>query len=235
MSHVALKIVTVDMWSRMTNMKTLDLSQITQSPSDNFILNNGNVKYMTNLHVLKLCRGKNGFNTPESFKPFIHLQKLDICSISDRYDFEKRFGKDFLVLDYLKELQRVKLLDPDSHSLLASLNYNEFQKKYSHIKFRWLIVLVNGDSPYYEGDFSDNNRWEGRGLLKYNDGAIYRGEVNNGCREGKGVCYYSSGQRYEGEWKNGNRDGKGVFYFPCGERYEGEFKVESMRAMELFI
>ena len=53
--------------------------------------------------------------------------------------------------------------------------------------------------------------------IKYDDGAIYKGNVENGRRHGFGKYYYPSGNIYEGEWSEGKRDGHGIFKYKGGD------------------
>ena len=42
----------------------------------------------------------------------------------------------------------------------------------------------------------------GIGIFKYADGAVYKGNYQNGKIEGKGTYKYANGTVYEGEFKN---------------------------------
>ncbi len=102
----------------------------------------------------------------------------------------------------------------------------------------------------YEGEYV-NDRWEGQGILYWEDGRhrryegsfaggkmtgkgkmydkrgvlLYEGDVVNGCREGQGTHYREDGSRwYEGGFAKGEWNGKGREYDKSGAlEYEGNF------------
>ena len=49
---------------------------------------------------------------------------------------------------------------------------------------------------------------EGKGIILFNNGGKYEGDLKNDQKEGKGIYYYNNGDRYEGEWKNNLRKEK---------------------------
>jgi hypothetical protein len=69
--------------------------------------------------------------------------------------------------------------------------------------------------------------------LTYDDGAIYRGGMQDGTMHGKGE-YRSTSFRYQGEFRNGRRDGKGTYVWANGDTYEGEFAEDKPQGTGLF-
>lgn len=58
--------------------------------------------------------------------------------------------------------------------------------------------------------------------IEYNDGSVYKGEVQNGCRDGFGKLLYCDGGFYEGQWRNDKMDGFGALYYDKNKKaYEG--------------
>ena len=44
--------------------------------------------------------------------------------------------------------------------------------------------------------------------------AIYMmANLKNNLREGRGMLYYNNGDIYKGDWKDGKAEGKGIFYY----------------------
>jgi hypothetical protein len=60
-----------------------------------------------------------------------------------------------------------------------------------------------------------------KGVLYYDDGAKYIGELRYGLRHGRGKQYYEGRLLYEGEFADGEFHGKGTYYFKEGGKYEG--------------
>ncbi len=61
------------------------------------------------------------------------------------------------------------------------------------------------------------------GILKYQDGSKYEGQLKNNKFEGYGTHFRPDGTiRYQGEFKEGVYHGKGIWYHPNGKKwYEG--------------
>lgn len=159
---------------------------------------------------------------------------LNVIFLIAEREIEKSFGQNFSLIDSLKNLKFVSfplLTDLSySNSVKSFYNFREIQEKYNHVKFRFFIYqsIKKYESPklagYYEGEFSVDNFFEGKGREVYYQGQVYEGEFKKGEREGKGKYYYPNGNRYEGEFKEGVGGGKGVLFFFNGSRLEGEFK-----------
>jgi 1-phosphatidylinositol-4-phosphate 5-kinase len=92
-------------------------------------------------------------------------------------------------------------------------------------------VLFSGD--IYEGEFIENLR-EGKGIMRYSNGARYEGSWRANQYEGLGTLRFGpiivddrlvSGRVYSGQWKGGLMHGKGLLKLGDGGEYEGMFKV----------
>jgi hypothetical protein len=59
--------------------------------------------------------------------------------------------------------------------------------------------------------------------LVFENGAVYRGYMNDGVREGPGVQSWPDGARYEGNWHDNRTFGKGKFWHSDGDIYDGEW------------
>lgn len=68
----------------------------------------------------------------------------------------------------------------------------------------------------------------GVGTWKWESGAIYTGEFQNGTRNGYGQYVFSNGDKYTGEWQNNERHGYGVYTYNDRsgyKKYSGEWKA----------
>lgn len=74
----------------------------------------------------------------------------------------------------------------------------------------------------YEGSWKDDAA-TGIGLLHYENGDRYVGQVNKGNRVGRGVLTYKNGNQYDGSFEDGKYQGKGTLIIPNGEQYFGDF------------
>lgn len=63
------------------------------------------------------------------------------------------------------------------------------------------------------------------GIIKFENGDVYDGEIKDEEPHGKGVMTYADGKKLDFEdWKNGVATGKGVETEVDGTVYTGEFK-----------
>jgi len=90
-------------------------------------------------------------------------------------------------------------------------------------------VVESGCETIYEGDFVEGLR-EGKGTMKYSDGALYTGYWKRGKRHGYGTIEYGDSslrlKKYDGDWANDKKHGKGIAHFNDGNIYEGSFKFD---------
>jgi len=85
----------------------------------------------------------------------------------------------------------------------------------------------------YDGEFIDDKK-NGFGTEKYNDGSIYKGEFKDGVREGKGNLVLRSNKNkgndliYNGEFKNNQICGIGEMKISSKKDYYGEWVNNEM-------
>jgi hypothetical protein len=94
-------------------------------------------------------------------------------------------------------------------SSLAALTHRTLKE----LESDWLAYLnekMAKDASYY-------------GILYYEAGSRYEGDIKHGLPGGKGKLYDKYQLVYEGEFKEGKFNGTGVYYFNKGGRYEGTF------------
>ena len=64
------------------------------------------------------------------------------------------------------------------------------------------------------------------GILKYDSGDMYEGQLLNGKRSGQGKMTYGNGDKYVGMWKSDQMcDPEGVYTFKNGNEYRGSFRT----------
>jgi hypothetical protein len=74
--------------------------------------------------------------------------------------------------------------------------------------------------PSYNGAEPDYGKFQ---TLKYKDGSVYEGILQDNRPHGFGVMYYANGDRYTGEFRLGSKSGYGIQEWASGDRYEGQF------------
>lgn len=61
----------------------------------------------------------------------------------------------------------------------------------------------------------------GKGVYKYNSGAVYEGDFKDSLRHGIGTMTYSGGDKYVGMWSNNKKHGFGSYEYATGSNYKG--------------
>lgn len=225
-------------WSVLTNLTKLDISTRFDYnyQKDEFLIQDSNIKYLTNLRTLKLGPSSPSYSL-ESLSQLVHLQKLVFynCLYDHNYAYP--------LLDLLDTLPSIKTIYLD---MSKDHSCSHLQRKYPHVRFRWwheeddtfgkdYSKKEESKIGYYEGEFSTNiyNSYQGKGFLKQ-DHYTYEGDFESGLPNGRGVFTYvyqknqnesnsMSSKRYDGEVKNSKMHGKGVLEYFGGSRYEGNF------------
>lgn len=85
------------------------------------------------------------------------------------------------------------------------------------------IRYENGD--VYEGEVQDGQP-HGKGKYVYANGDVYEGDFSAGVGEGKGRYAYANGDVYEGAVSSGFRYGYGKMLYANGDVYEGNFLLD---------
>ncbi|MEP6795344.1 MAG: caspase family protein [Saprospiraceae bacterium] len=67
------------------------------------------------------------------------------------------------------------------------------------------------------------NCYTGAGKFRFQNGAIYEGQMAYGRLSGTGTLSYSNGDRYTGHWASNKREGDGVLKTRDGFSYQGTF------------
>lgn len=101
------------------------------------------------------------------------------------------------------------------HEFLAEF---EILAHEANLEFAESIVFDNGAT--YRGYIEENMR-EGPGVQTWPDGARYEGQWSHNRTNGKGKFWHADGDIYDGEWKDDKADGYGVFWHYHGAKYEG--------------
>ena len=115
-----------------------------------------------------------------------------------------------VINEHLKKINHISsLLDKKDEKLKEEeINNNIQELKYNNGRYVGEIV---------------NKLREGKGIMYYDTGDIYKGDFKNDKREGKGIYYFISGNKYVGDWKDNKKDGEGIKYYKNGDRYEGNW------------
>ena len=130
--------------------------------------------------------------------------------------------------------------------LLVGVRYKTVDAGASEIAFFGIVKHGEAKSGWLSYSSGERGRLSGGSKIKYSDGSVYEGEINDVVRDGNGVLTYANGDVYEGEFdddmisgngrltcmsgdvyeggfKNGERSGKGSIFYADGTVFEGEF------------
>ena len=114
-----------------------------------------------------------------------------------------------------------------------SKNYTYKGETYKNFTGTYGICNNYEKNINYEGEWL-NNRKEGIGIEKYQDGSLYQGEFKNGLKHGIGTYFWSDGSKYEGEWKNNLLEGYGIYKFSDGSICSGYWYSNQMNGFGKF-
>eukprot|EP01032_Pedospumella_encystans_P018643 gene18643-biopygen15186 len=127
------------------------------------------------------------------------------------------------------------------------LPHNDF-----NVEGEWRKDLFHGTRTYsdgnvIEGEFKQSKVYNGVGVVKLKDGAVYEGEISKGKWHGQGKITHPDGRTAEGEFRNsklwngsgltvqgndlydgevseGKRHGHGQIFYANGSTWQGEFR-----------
>lgn len=88
-----------------------------------------------------------------------------------------------------------------------------------------VMRFENGD--IYDGEWKDD-KMNGNGFMKFNNGDIYIGEWKDDNKNSFGFMKFKNGDSYIGKWENDKMDGFGVIHFNNGDKYEGNWVNNKM-------
>ena len=89
-----------------------------------------------------------------------------------------------------------------------------FEGKY-HMGERVKGVMKYEDGSVYRGTFNHGRR-HGTGTYQFKDGSVYKGSFVRDSMHGIGVLRFQDGSKYIGQWRNGRQNGKGGMYTSKG-------------------
>lgn len=109
-------------------------------------------------------------------------------------------------------------------------NISEFESKQMRNK-QEIINPMTMEIKYNDGTIYygcvQNGLPHGQGILNFTSGNEYKGNFLYGMRDGYGEFYYSQKkEKYVGYWKNDVREGRGDYYFSDGSLFRGKFKLD---------
>ncbi len=111
-------------------------------------------------------------------------------------------------------------------------NKQEIAKKSISQREKKTIKYLNGD--IYEGEIQDEKR-TGYGINYFINGDRYEGWWENNVQNGTGTLFYNDGSLFIGQWVNGKQNGMGSLYYNCGDKYYGNFINGEKNGKGLFI
>ena len=111
-------------------------------------------------------------------------------------------------------------------------NKQEITKKTNSEREKKKIKYLNGD--IYEGEIQNEKR-KGYGINYFINGDRYEGWWENDLQNGTGTLFYNDGSLFIGQWVNGKQNGMGSLYYNSGDKYYGNFIEGEKNGKGLFI
>ena len=94
-------------------------------------------------------------------------------------------------------------------------------------------ILRFADGALYSGNFK-KGQFDGQGTLTYPDGSVYTGNFRAQLQDGAGRLVDASGNSYEGMWRAGQRHGKGRAVFTDGGEIVGTWLDDKLNGQVSF-
>lgn len=127
-----------------------------------------------------------------------------------------------MLINAPRELQPV---DPAKSAWNSTINYSNKLILNKQQKQRWYRK-----TPKYpittEHHVAEKTRDAETGLttIRWNNGAIYVGEIDHGEISGTGTMIYADSSKYQGQWKNDRFHGVGTIEYADGSAYCGQWE-----------
>ena len=116
-----------------------------------------------------------------------------------------------------------KILDEYEDKIDNSSNLINDNISISPLKFSVKDKDENKQDFYYEGEFNNEGRINGKGIKIIPNDFVYKGEFLNEEYNGKGILIKKGASIY-GQWKNGECKGKVIYKVQNEFEYEGNFE-----------
>ena len=90
----------------------------------------------------------------------------------------------------------------------------------------------------YEGDIEkieERFMFEGKGIMRWTDGSIYKGEWKKGKMHGLGEYKWSPDHFYKGYYKEGKKHGAGKFYTSPSKFLKGDWEKGDKHGLFLVV
>lgn len=85
-------------------------------------------------------------------------------------------------------------------------------------------VIKYNDGSRYLGELGEDFRKNGKGKLTFASGNIYEGDFRGDSMTGKGTLSYANGDKYVGDFVDGKKTGEGTYTWADGSVYSGGLK-----------
>ena len=108
-------------------------------------------------------------------------------------------------------------LDPLKGNLTVPSDRAKIEELYENLRPYFKTVSKVG----YEGSRDSNGKMSGKGIYRFESGAVYDGEYLDGLYHGLGIYRFANGDIYEGEYRAGKMSGHGIYRSTNGNVYEG--------------
>lgn len=94
------------------------------------------------------------------------------------------------------------------------------------VPFFSFLCLINAHAQCLSGNCSN-----GYSKFRFQNGAIYEGQMTAGKLNGIGILRYANGDQYQGHWVMNTREGKGAILTNNGILYEGNFEDNQLQGL----
>ncbi|THH41365.1 caspase family protein [Neolewinella litorea] len=94
-------------------------------------------------------------------------------------------------------------------------------------------ILRFADGALYTGNFK-KGKFEGQGTLTYPDGSVFSGNFRNQLQSGYGTLQDANGNLYDGMWRDGRRHGRGKVVYAAGGEIIGTWVDDRLQGEAAF-